>query len=182
MSDLFIFVVASLTTMAGMSLLYFIWKSEVMFKEGFIIASLASLWVAGLFWTQLSGWEFGTIYALTLPSIAALILVASNVEFKKESTIKDRTSAISPPSFESTLGVLAKLFLLLPFSLVASIFVSYGLGMLVAEFELNQMVFAICVLPVFWGAFGYWVLSDKRTLRPVLAISGITVFSVLPIF
>ncbi|MCG8414432.1 MAG: hypothetical protein MI746_09470 [Pseudomonadales bacterium] len=166
-------IVGTLCTIGGAGVLYFSWKSKIQLKESFNVLGW-SLLVAALFsWTGLNGWEFGTLYAITLPSLAALLYVSYNAELNGSSVAAPSFKPIKKPTGRQALSFIGKLLLILPFALTASIFVSYGVSILAVQSELNQLVMAICILPIIWGFFAYWLLADTRLVRPVASQIGL---------
>lgn len=167
--------------MLGTGILYFSWKSKVQLKESFTVVGWSFL-VAALFcWIEFNGWEFGTLYAITLPSLAALLYVSYNAEINNSSVSSADFEPIRRPCSQLILRFVGKLFLILPFALIASIFVSYGVSILTLQSELNQMVMAICTLPIVWGLFAYWLLADTKVIRPIASLIGLTGLLLIPV-
>lgn len=135
-------------------------------------------------WVELSGWEFGLLYAITLPTLSALIYVGFNAELNNSSVSSPEYKLILLPSGRLVLSFLGKLILVLPFALTASILASYGSSILLVQSELNQMIMAICILPIIWGLFAYWLLADTKIFRPIVAqvcLSGLFLIPVLQV-
>lgn len=171
----------NICTLMGTGILYFSWKLKPQLKETFTIAGWCLLVTAMLFWIELTGWEFGTIYAFTLPSLAALIYVVFNTEINGSKSQEASFQSISLPARRQLVGFIVRLFLILPFALAASVFVSYGLSIVLVASELNQLVLAICILPVIWGLFAYWLLADTRIVRPIASQLGLSLIFMIPV-
>lgn len=174
-------LLGTLSTLVGLGMIFLSWKSRIQLKDTFTSVGWLLLVLALIAWIGLSGWEFGLIYGLTLPSLAALLLVGFNAESNNSGMSNLPRMQLATPSQRAVLKTVFRVLLIVPFALVTSVFISYTLGVLLLEVELNQMVLAICVLPVIWGVFAWWLLADTRRLRPILSLIGITALCFVPL-
>lgn len=170
------------STLLGLGLIYLAWKSRVQLQDTFTFVGWLLLVFTTAIWITLSGWEFGLIYGLTIPSLLALVIVAFNLESRRTANSNLSRVSIGLPTTRSVLKATSDFLLAVPFALVASVIVSYSLGVFLVEIEVNQMVLAICLLPFIWGVFAWWLLADISRLRPMFSLLGITVLCFIPLF
>lgn len=173
------FLFGLICNFGGIGALFYSWKSTLQLKELTTILGWSLIIAAALNWIDLSGWEFGLLYAITLPSFSALLYVGLSAEIKNRKVKVAVYKSMSLPSSEPVLRLFGKLFLMLPFSLTASVAVSYGLSILLVSSEINQLVLAICVLPVIWGSFYYWIIASRTAIRPVLTQASLAILSLI---
>jgi hypothetical protein len=171
-----------LCNIGGIGALFYSWKSKLELKALAKILGWSLVVAAALVWVGLSGWEFGLLYAITLPSFSALLYICLNAEIKPR---KIKTADYQPavaPSPKAVFQLFGKLFLILPFGLTTSALVSFGLSTIFVSSELNQMVSAICILPLVWGGFGYWIMVDRFFIRPILIQTSLMIISLVSVY
>lgn len=179
MTSWFFGSVAVACTVSAVALLYRSWSrrpegSRVAVATGWLLLAVAAAW-----WIALDGWEFGTIYAITVPSLAAagvLCLVAD----RRPGRV--RNAPHTPMARASWRAVRANLFtflLVFPFGVVASTLVTSAVGLLLPFGELDQLAFIVCAVPVVWGLVAFWLTMDVRRRRPIVSLGALSGLSLL---
>lgn len=168
-------------TMGGVAAVYYSWKKHPQLKEAFLIAGWSLLLIAGLVWAEMDGWEFGSIYAITIPSLIALLFVTSNADYRQLASAAISRKSLAPLSTWQFAKHLKIFGLTVPFAMITSIFVSIGVSTLLPTSTLNQMVFAVCFFPFMWGLASSWLLTDSQLMRPILALAGLAALSLIPV-
>lgn len=179
--EIFVLFLGLACATLGVGLLYLSWKSRVQLKEAYCVTGWLLILNSNFYWVFLTGWEFGLIYGITVPSFLALAIAAINGEKKTNVMRVLRRNSVRLPSVKTFLRFLRQFFLVVPFALAASVTVSFGIGNLLPATSLNQMVFMVIVMPILWGLFSYWSIADTRTIRPVLSLLGLSAMTLLPL-
>lgn len=152
-------------------------RSQLTVAAGWILFAVAGVW-----WIAAQGWEFGTIYAIMVPSLAAgglLWLVADRRPGRVHVTHR---KPVARPSWSTMRANLLTFLLAVPFGVVASTLATSATGLLLPFGELDQLVFIVCVMPVVWGLVAVWLIMDTRRLRPIVslvALSGLSLATIL---
>ncbi len=168
-------------SVAGVAAVFYSWKKHPLLREAFLIAGWSLLLIAGLVWAELDGWEFGSIYAITVPSLIALLFVTSNADYRQlanPTILRKPLTPISNWQFAKHLKILS---LAVPYAMITSIFISIGVSTLLPTSTLNQMVFAVCFFPFMWGLASSWLLTDSQLMRPLLTLGILAVVSLIPV-
>ena len=82
------FLFGLICNFGGIGALFYSWKSTLQLKELTTILGWSLIIAAALNWIGLSGWEFGLLYAITLPSFSALLCIGLSAEIKNRKVSK----------------------------------------------------------------------------------------------
>ena len=167
----------SLCTLGGPGILYYSWKYKPALKALFTGVGWLLLGLAVFCWSALEGWEFGLIYGITLPSLSAFTFVVLNARVNDASIDELQFISVNKPSVQTLLQFTGMTLIVLPFALATSASISYALSTLMIDSALNQLVLAICFLPVLWGLFAFWIVADTILARPVASQIALTILS-----
>lgn len=154
-------------TAAGIILLHRSWsrrpqRSRVAVATGWMLFAVAAAW-----WIAAEGWEFGTIYAITVPSLAAGGLLWVVADRRPGRVRVTHRKPVARPSWSAVRANLLTFLLAVPFGVLASTLVTSAMGLLLPFGELDQLAFIVCIMPVVWGLVAFWLIMDTRRLRPV---------------
>jgi len=167
----------SLCTLGGPGILYYSWKYKPALKASFTGFGWLLIGLAVFCWSALEGWEFGLIYGITLPSLAAFTFIVLNARVHDASINEMQFISVTKPSIQILLRFTGMALIVLPFALATSASISYGLSTLMIDSALNQLVLAICFLPILWGLFAFWIVADTTLTRPVASQIALTILS-----
>lgn len=127
--------------------------------------------VAALLWIQLSGVEFGLVYAFLVAPLVAWLAVIYNLEIKrKKQRIAENINFVVPNS-RTLLRHFALFLIAFPLSAISATYATTGVISLLPWSLVNSMVFIVFAAPVMWGMAAYWVCADPNRFRPALWIS-----------
>ncbi len=166
----------------GMSFLFIAWKSWVRLKDTYSITGWALLCLAAWSWSVFDGWVFGLIYFIAVIPPLAFVIAVLNAEPRGTTAAWPPVTSLGRPGWRAALGHLGRFSLIVPFALLASVLPSIGLGFLLPMGELNQMVFAVCALPLIWGAAGCFIAASPRPVLPSAVLILLSAVSLLPIY
>jgi hypothetical protein len=171
---------AGTCTGSGIALLYRSWLRRPQGSRpaaaGWLLLVVAAAW-----WIALDGWEFGLIYSITVPSLAAGIALWIVADRRPGRVAPAVHLAISRPSWSAVRENLVTFFLVVPFGVMASTLVTTAAGLLLPFGDLDQVVFIVCAVPVVWGVVACWLTIDAHRLRPVLSLAALSGASLLTI-
>lgn len=151
------------------------WQDRTALRPGRIAAGWAAIAalviVAGL--TLGSG--RGPFIAFTAVSVAALFVVAANVQFRQAKVRGDKSLAPEPSDRVSKAwrgwlrGILAG-----PLGMIAAMGVAICFSAFCPGAAQTRLVIAGLMVPVLWGAAMAWTLSDDRILRATAVLAGVS--------
>jgi hypothetical protein len=165
--------IALFLSLAGVALVYRGWRDG---QGRFSVPGWLCLWLAVPLWALTSGWEFGLIYALTLPSVLALAVVALVSRRREVAATAPSASRRLPLPALSALGRAGLWTLLvLPVAGLASGLLALALAYVVAGSADNRIALAGVLLPVLWGSLAYWLAGWRNAGRQgaVLLAAGV---------
>tara|TARA_Y100001970_G_scaffold3924_1_gene4518 strand:+ start:6332 stop:6883 length:552 start_codon:yes stop_codon:yes gene_type:complete len=161
----------------GILLLFQAWKKNHLIGYYDSLIGWALNFLAIYFWSTAVGWEFGSVYAFTVPSIVAIVFVAANREPRSPKKISVTRSGLKAPTPGKLIAFLRTFFLVTVLAGTAGLLSSAAISSLLSKELLNNLVFGVFLMPVLWGAYAYWVSSDPSQARSSLSLLGITVIS-----
>ncbi len=138
--------------------------------------------IASLVWpTWILGSVKGPFIALTLASVAALIIVASGATLRKAKSPRagrGGSDSLAPeplerpsPAWKTTLRWL----LAGPIGMVAAMGVGICYAVWVPGAPQTRLLIGGLIVPVLWGGAMAWTLADNRILRATAVLVGTTV-------
>ncbi len=135
-------------------------------------AALILLLAAIVTWCAAAGVEFGLVYALTLPSLAAFALIAA-VNDRRGATPRSAPAArrLPAPTAGGAAQALGKVMLVVPGAGVAAALGALAIGYLLHEEAADRLVTAGLLLPLLWGLAAYWLSAARRIARPLAALA-----------
>ena len=178
----FPYVTSLACTGAGMAFLFIAWKLRIHLKDAYSLTGWVLLLYSGFALSALDGWVFGLIYLITTVPLVAFFIVVLNAESKSPAAAWPANVPLTRPRLRSALGHVGRFSLIVPFALFASILPSVGLGFLLPMSELNQMVFAVCALPLIWGLAASVIAASERPLKPAAVMLLLSAVSLIPIY
>lgn len=159
------------------ALLFRAWRQS---SGAWAAAAVLLLIAAIATWCAAAGVEFGVVYALTLPSLAALALIAAVNDRRGDAPHTVPAARRLPaPTASGTARALGRAVLLGPGAGVAAALSALAIGYLLQEASADRLVTAGLLLPLLWGLASYWLSAARRLVRPLTtlvlaAIAGAT--------
>lgn len=175
-------ILAVVCATVGITLLYRSWSRRPRMSRMVPTAGWALLLIAAACWIAVDGWEFGMVYAITVPSIPAGLLLWLVSDRRPGRVDGTQRRPLARPSWSAVRTNLVTLLLVVVLGVVASTLITSAVGLLLPFGELDRMVFIVCVMPVVWGLTAFWLTVDARRLRPIvslIALSGLSLLSIL---
>jgi len=168
-------------TVAALVLLYRSWSRTLSGSRATVLTAWTLLLVASACWVALGGWEFGTIYAITVPSVAALPLLWLVADRRTGRVVATPRRRLSKPSWTGIAKHLRTFLLVVVLGILASTLITSAVGLLLPFGEINQLVFIVCVMPTVWGLIAFWLAMDADRRRPVLSLVALSAISLVAI-
>jgi hypothetical protein len=163
----------ALLSLGTIALLFSAWRRG----SGAWAAASAALLVAAIAtWCAAAGVEFGLVYALTLPSLAAFaVIAAANGRRGDAPGSAPAARRLPAPTAAGTASALGRTLLVVPGAGAAAALGALAIGYLLHENAADRLVTAGLLLPLLWGLAGYWLSAARRIERPLatLAVTGI---------
>lgn len=164
----------------GVVLLFVAWRTKRRARLPVIggwLTLLASLWL----FVRDVGPEFGLVYGLAVPGLAALALVGVTAERRTPVAGGVAQFGVPLPGAAAVLRTLERFVLIVVVAGAASAAVALGIGYLFASSRAGRFALAGVLLPVLWGAWAYWLgAADKpRPRAVVVALLGVAGYVVL---
>ncbi|MQA92357.1 MAG: hypothetical protein GEU90_19375 [Gemmatimonas sp.] len=169
-------------TISGVALLYRSWTRRPDGARAVAAVGWLLLGATAVPWFALDGWEFGAIYAITVPSLAAGLILWLVADRRRRRAEPLPRWSVAAPGWPAVRKVMGTFLLVVPFGAVASTVVTGAAGLLLPISELNQLVFIVCVMPIVWGLFAYRMLaapSRRRSVLSLAALSGLGLVTIL---
>jgi Ca2+/H+ antiporter len=171
-------LLSATTTLAGMSLLFGSWDRRLQARRWAVAAGWASLAISVYFWSRTQGPEFGATIAVLAPALVAWLLAARGAEIRskgnrprsqrsKSDVLEQQQEVASPRSWIRHVMLFV---VTVPLSAAAAAIVSVAVATWLPWIDLNEMVFALIVMPILWGSAAYWAVADPQPLRPALSV------------
>lgn len=182
MTDWLLIPIGAGCSIAGVALLYRSWARQPRGSVVMVAAGWLMLVVAAAAWIFLDGWEFGMIYAITVPALPAGAVLWLCADRRSGRVPSMARLSLSMPGRNAVRASLLTFLLVVPFGVATSILVTSAAGLLLPLGELNQLVFIVCVMPVVWGVLAVWLTMDERRTRTVLSLvvlSGASLLTIL---
>jgi hypothetical protein len=164
---------ATLLSAAAVLLLYGAWRRGSRALAG---GGLAGIAIATISWCTAAGPEFGLVYALTVPAVAAVaVIAAANRRRGMPPVYAPALRRVPRPGARSTLHAAGRAGLLLPGTGLATALAALGIGYLASDDPAGRLVLAGLLLPLLWGLGSYWLLAASQPWRPaaVVALGGL---------
>ncbi len=177
----FPYITSLACTVAGMAFIFVAWKSRIQLKDAYSLTGWVLLLYSAFALSALDGWVFGLVYLITAVPLAAFFIAVLNAE-SKSPAVWPANVPFTRPRLRSTLGHVGRFSLIVPFALFTSILPSIGLGFLLPMSELNQMVFAVCAMPLVWGVAASVIAASERPLAPATVVLLLSAVSLIPIY
>ena len=162
---------------SGIYLLFKAWKKTFAIK--FYDSSIGWLLIFSsvYFWIKAVGWEYGLVYSFTVPSIIALAFVATNKESRSPRSNNMYRTDMVVPELKKIMYFLKTFCSITLLACIAALLSSAAISYLLPTVLLNRLIFGIFFMPVLWGAYSYWVLTDPSQARPLFSLLGISASS-----
>lgn len=178
----FPYITSLACTGAGMAFLFVAWKSRIHLKDAYSLTGWVLLLYSAFALSALDGWVFGLVYLITTVPLAAFFIVVLNAESRSPAAAWPANVPLARPRLRTALGHVGRFSLIVPFALFTSILPSVGLGFLLPMSELNQMVFAVCAMPLIWGVAASAIAASERPLAPATMMLLLSAISLIPIY
>lgn len=157
-------LVAAGTSMLGAITLLRRWREGRGGSTVLAVAGWVLLFAALALWVVAHGVEFGTVLGLTVPTLAAFIVIASHADFRHRA-IESERRVVAPLTLDR-IGYHHLLFVLaVPFAGIASLCIAPAVALALPWQPANQWALAIMLLPVIWGGASTWLTFDPNVPR-----------------
>lgn len=163
----------ALLSIVTVALLFAAWRCG---SRAWAAAAVVLLVAAIVTWCAAAGVEFGLVYALTLPSLAAFAVVAAANSRRGDAPGSAPAARRLPaPTAAGTASAVGRTLLVLPGAGIAAALGALAIGYLLHDNAADRLVTAGLLLPLLWGLAGYWLSAARRIARPLatLAVAGI---------
>lgn len=173
-------LIGGMTTLVGVSLLFASWDERIARRFWPTTIAWTLLVVSVYLWSRAGGAEFGTTLAILAPALVAWLYAIRNAEVRQRNDRQrtQRSRSDAPVQEKEAAGPrslprhLLLFFLTVPLCAAAAAMVSVAVGTMLPWSQVNEMVLSLAIMPILWGCAAYWILADRKLLRPVLSISA----------
>ena len=186
---------ALVATALGLTLLYSSWRGHwqrgrwrVAVLGGWLLIAVMAISC----WVRAAGAEFGVALGLMVPTCVALLLLTfewrrnggnrggdRNMQ-RKDLHPQPITAPIHGRAVASTgaaddgalfrcLRHFGRFILVVPVSAISAVLICAALSLILPFGTLNNMLAVVFAVPVLWAVIAYWMLTDPRRLRPIVA-------------
>ncbi len=158
----------------GVVLLFLAWRTKG--RAGLLAAGGWLCLPAGLWlFTRDVGIEFGMVYGLAVPGLAALAVVGLTAQRRGAVAGGLTERGIPLPGPAAVLRTLEHLVLIVVVAGAASAAVALCVGYLISSIAANRFTVAGVLLPVLWGVSAYWLgaTSQPRRRAALVGLLGI---------
>jgi len=179
---------AALLTLGGTGLLHASWRSLIRENRKLLVFSgWLMLLLALVLWIEATGPEFGTVLGLSVPALAAWILVTTTADTSKRTAQRRPRNDDGGNSVLDSTGTRWSRHLLLfvltvLLAAIASTLLTAAIADLLPWSELNRTVFVGFVMPCVWGLLAYWICATQRLQRTLLINAVVSVAAALLLF
>lgn len=164
-------LIAGTLSLAGVACLFYSWKrdrrdrsSPVIWLGWFLLVMSLPLWFVE------PGWEFGLVYGLSFPALAAwLVIYFSRENRRSESRHDVEPVLVGRPQWIKVAGHLGLFLATVPLLGVASVPVTLFLVNLLPADDATRMLWSLLVMPLLWGGVAAWICGSKKIWLPLSA-------------
>jgi len=164
----------------GVLLLFLAWRTKDRVRlpvVGGWLCLLAALWL----FARDAGLEYGLVYGLALPGLAALAVVGLAAQRRSAVAGGPAESGVRWPGPAAALRTLERVVLIVVVAGAACAAMALSIGYLLGASPANRFALAGVLLPVLWGVSAYWLgaASRPRVRAAVIAVLGSAGYIVL---
>jgi hypothetical protein len=163
-------------TAAGVFCLYASWKRLWPRRHFLVPVGWMLLLAAPYFWLRWQGAEFGISLAILGTGLAAWIAVVANLQIRA-SRATERAEPKAAPDPRAVWRHAALFFIAIPLAGMAGALSSTAASRIFPWSLVNEMVLAVFLFPIAWGAAAYWACADATLLRPALGLIAVSALS-----
>lgn len=159
----------------GVLLLFLAWRTKDRVRPPVVggwLCLLAALWL----FARDAGFEYGLVYGLALPGLAALSVVVLTAQRRRAVAGKLAERSVAWPAPVAVLCTLERAVLIVVVAGIACAAMALSIGYLVSASAANRFAVAGVLLPALWGVSAYWLgaTSRPRPRAAVIALLGVT--------
>ena len=173
-----LFVMATIPALCGVGCLYQAWKlpaAGALTLYGWLLLAVS---LCG--WILLTGAEYGTVFALTIPALFAWLMIAGQRRKGRRKASAPRTVQPMPaPSWPEIGRNIARFIWLFVGLGVAMLLVSVALVMQLPFAANLNLASALLVFPLLWAASVCWFLSSRKPWKVSLLSTAAALVSSL---
>ncbi|MCP5164869.1 MAG: hypothetical protein H6990_07400 [Pseudomonadales bacterium] len=163
-------LIAMMAALIGVAGLYSSWRRLALAGPGVVAGSWLLIVLSGWIWCLGWGVEFGTVFACLALSVAGGVFLLLNYEVRERKSPRpaDTQQLVINPRTWGRHALLS--IIVFPVAGTLSVVGSILLAHEMPWIPVNQMVLAVLLIPVIWGAAAYWACADPLPGRPAIAL------------